>query len=138
LKIQNNFLIDSQYGAILQIIGDTSKRKHELRTIFNAMFYLLKTGCQWLLPCDFPKRQLVYYYCSKWKEDGTIVEIYEVLRVQCRQNQGREISPSAGLIDSQSVKTTRVRGESRGVDGGKKIKGRKRHIITDTNANRYD
>jgi transposase len=70
-------LTDSQYGAMLQIIVDTRNRKHGLRAIFNAMFYLLKTGCWRMLPHEFPKWQLVYYYYAKWKEDGTFEEIHE-------------------------------------------------------------
>lgn len=126
-------LSDSQWSAILDILNDNRKRKHSLREIFNAVFYMLKTGCQWrMLPNDFPKWQLVYYYFNKWKMDGTIEEIHERIRDRTRKNAGRERSPSLGLIDSQSVKTTRCGGLCRGVDGGKMTKGRKRHIIVDT------
>ena len=90
---------------------------------------MLKTGCQWrMLPNDFPQWQLVYY----WKSDGITEEIHEILRVKTRKDAGRESSPSLGLIDFQSVKTTRSGGEERGIDGGKMTKGRKRHIIVDT------
>lgn len=126
-------LSDSQWSAILVILNDKRKRKYSLRSIFDAIFYLLKTGCQWrMLPTDFPSWKLVYYYFTKWKNNGTIELINELLRDKTRKNANRNESPSIGLIDSQSIKTTRSGGICRGIDGGKKIKGRKRHIIVDT------
>ena len=123
-------LTDKQWQVIENILDD----QNTLREIFNAILYLLKTGCQWrMLPTDFPKWELVYYYYSGWKEDGTFEEINEILRNMLRKQKGKHHSPGVGLIDAQSVKTTRVGGGERGYDGNKKVKGRKRHIITGTN-----
>lgn len=126
-------LTDNQYEAILRIIGDKRKRQCSLKDVFDAIFYLLKTGCQWrMLPSDFPKWERVYYYFQKWSQDGTLEEIHEVLRKRVRKKRGKHELPSVGVIDSQSVKVTKISGKCRGIDGGKKIKGRKRHIVTDT------
>jgi len=133
MKTYPTNLTDSQWKAILNILKDKRRRKHSLREIFDAIFYLLKTGCQWrMLPTNFPSWKLVYYYFSKWCNDGTIELIHELLRDMTRKKAGRDESPSLALIDSQSVKTTRSGGVCRGIDGGKKTKGRKRHIIVDT------
>lgn len=126
-------LTESQWQIIEKILDNKRKRKHKLKEIFNAIFYLLKTGCQWrMLPKEFAPWNTVYYYYRKWKIEGHIEEIHELIRNMVRIKAGRTESPSAACIDSRSIKTTRSGGLERGVDGGKKIKGRKQHIVTDT------
>lgn len=133
MKIYQTNLTDNQWQIIKKFVNVKRKRDHNLRDIFNAIFYLLKTGCQWrMLPKDFAPWNTVYYYYRQWKLNGTIELIHESLRDMVRIKSGKDISPSVACVDSRSVKTTRSGGTCRGVDGGKKVKGRKQHVITDT------
>lgn len=127
-------LTDKQWQVIKRFINTQErKRKHHLRDIVNAILYINKTGCQWrILPSYFAPWQTVYYYFRKWKLEGVIEEIMDTLHSLVRKMAGREESPSMGIIDSRSVKTSHHVDSDRGIDGNKKVKGRKEHIVVDT------
>ena len=125
-------LTDAQWKALRRTSDAQRKREYGLRRVLDALFYLNKTGCQWrYLPPCFPPWTLVYYYFRRWRDSGLLARIHDALRASTRRAAGRDEQPSVAVIDSQSVKTS-FQGGVRGFDGGKRVNGRKRHILTDT------
>ena len=112
------------------------RRETNMRAALNAVMYVLSTGCQWrYLPKDLPPRSTVYRYFRDWEIDGVLDRIHDALYEKCRAQAEREASPTAAIIDSQSVKSAEKGGASidpHGFDAGKKIKGKKRHLLVDT------
>jgi len=107
------------------------RRSVNMREIVNAIFYILRSGCAWrMLPHDLPAWQTVYGYFRQWRKDGIWEHMNDALREAVRTQAGRDPEPSAGIMDSQSVKTTETKGE-RGFDKAKNVNGRKRHILVD-------
>lgn len=142
-RLYTSDMTDEQWQVIQALLpldrkGPGRPIELDMRQTVNAIFYIVRTGCQWQnLPKDYPNYNSVYYHYRTWCKDSTWQRVNTILRRKDRQRQGRHQDPTAGAIDTQSVKTTEAGGE-RGYDAGKKINGRKRHIVVDTVGNLLD
>lgn len=133
MQPQYKRLTDDQWEVIKQFVNWQRKRKLNLRDVFDAILYITRTGLQWrnLAETNFPAWQAVYYYFDQWKKDGTIEQLNVYLCSTERKQNNRKALPSLGLVDSQSIKLMPTIYENRGLDGNKKVNGRKRHILVD-------
>jgi putative transposase len=130
-------LTDRQWDCIKDLIPLAKPGGHprtlDIRNVVNAILYIVVTGCQWrMLPHEYPAWQSVYTYFRQWRKDGTWQRLHDTLRAQVRERVGRHKHPTAGALDSQSVEATQAPKATQGYDNGKRVKGRKRHILVDT------
>ena len=133
-------LTDAEWALVAPLIPPAkhggAHRTVEVREVINGLMYILSTSCQWrAIPKDLPPRSTVYDYLDRWDHDGTLERIHHALYVQCREQVGRQASPTVAIIDSQSVKSAEKGGRAidpAGYDSGKKIRGKKRHLLVDT------
>jgi putative transposase len=131
-------LSDEEWTLLEPLLASSEMRgrppKWPARHVADAVFYLLRSGCAWrMLPREYPPWQTVYYHFRRWRIDGRLRRAHDALRAEVRAREGRARDPSAAVIDSQAVKTSRADGPERGYDGAKRLAGRKRHILVDTN-----
>ena len=149
MESRQNRLTTQQWQYISFFLPNKTRGIHDLRAIVDAIFWQLRTGSQWRnLPKEYPKWYSVYYYFRKWKRDNTLEKLNSGLNQLERKRRQKNTTPSVLSIDSQSVKTSSFISEDKGIDGNKKINGRKRHVITDslglvwgvvvTGANKHD
>ncbi len=131
-------LTDAQWALVEPLLSSAGTggrpESHPRREVVNAILYLVRTGCSWRqLPKDFPPWATAYWHFARWRDDGSLDRVHDALRDAVRRVEGRDEQPTAAIIDAQSVKgADTVSAATRGYDAGKKVNGRKRHVVVDT------